>query len=514
MTVMTITFYYTNKRINSDIQPDVDESVALSTTLTDFYLKDNTSLNNPVFVIAASNMPETNYCIVTGQGFTAERPQKQYYWVNDIVQVRKTVWEVHCTIDALATWKSKIRSQDAFISRSSNVFNPYLNDTVLESDGRYPSRYLCSWIDEHISGATEGYGTYILTLAANGDGTTGGVGGMARYAMTETGARTFLTAFFNPTVLQSIVTQFGDISQFFGGLHWIPVKWNSVSGASVSSISIAGINPAVLQTKRLTDSFYMNGSSGKTFDVQFTHYGDFRDNPPYRNYSAIIPFVGVVDLNSAMMAQRNRINGGTAQINYHTYIDYISGQSIFTLSIDGFELGRYAANTRVDMPISVFTPNTAGMVGGAVAKVQEFTQTIGTSDNIFSQAAEWYKTTMYNLTGLDREASEAAMASARQKTPIVTATEKIGGTVSIIGQFGGSVCQCWNVAFSVLEHYQNTNVEPSSIATLMGRPYHGIANLGSVKGYCQTVGFSTGGNMTAVEKMQINEALNSGVYLT
>lgn len=509
---MTITFYYTNKRINSDIQPDVDETVALSTTFTDFHLKDSTSLNNPVFVIAAANMPETNYCILTGQGFTAERPQKQYYWINDIVQVRKTVWEIHCTIDALATWKSKIRAQNAFISRSSNVFNPYLNDTVLESDGRYPSRYLTSWIDDKLGGANEGYGTYILTLAANGDGSTGGVGGMARYAMTELGARSFLTAFFNPSVLEGIVQRFGDVSQFFGGLHWIPVKWSAVGGASVSSINVGGSDRAVLQTKRLTDSFYANGSSGKSFNVTFTHYGDFRDNPPYRTYSARIPFVGIVDLNSAMIAQRNRINGGTAEIRYRTFIDYISGQSIFVLEIDGFELGTYFANTRVDMPISVFTPNTIGTAGAAVSKVQEFTQSIATSDNVFSQAAEWYKNTMYNLTGLDRKATEAAMSAAR--SPIITAPEKVGGTVSIIGQFGGSVCQCWNVAFSIFEHFQNTNVEPSSIAELMGRPYHGVAALGGIHGYCQTVGFSVQGNMTAVEKMQINEALNSGVYLT
>ena len=108
---MRIDFYYTNKRINALTRPDTDESQSVVTTFTDFHLKDETNLNTPIFMIVSGNLPETNYCILSGTGATAERPDKYYYFVDRIEQVRKTVWNIHCTIDALATWKTYILQQ-------------------------------------------------------------------------------------------------------------------------------------------------------------------------------------------------------------------------------------------------------------------------------------------------------------------------------------------------------------------------------------------------------------------
>lgn len=508
---MTLTCYYTNKRINSLVRPDVDENVSVSTPLTDFFLKDTTSLNHPVFVISASNMPETNYCILTGQGFTANRPQKQYYWVDDIVQVRKTVWELHCNIDALATWRDTILNQSAFVVRSASSYKPYLNDDLMQSAGDYPQRGVVSYINSDLAGMNDG--TYILAIAATGDNAAGGgvsgIGGMSYYACGEDTLAHIMGYLFQVPIATQVKDAFGDFAGAFGGLWWIPLKRSVVGGLTVSSIFFAGQSITNLSNcSRINRHYYDNY---QTFNCSLQHFGDFRDNAPYRSYFAKLPFVGVVDIDNAIMYSRNRAGNGAVTIGVRQTLDFLSGSYCCYLTADGYFLGKYFAQTRVELPLASFNTNVAGFVGGVANKVGDVISREG-SNKASREAIAWKEST--NVGRVLRAAFRGAAGGAVGDA-LSNVDNHIGGTYNINGGYGGTTTIAADPELRIIERYQDTAVAPSSVAALAGRPFAGVTALSALSGYCLTSGFHVRGYMTSEEKEQIETLLNStGVFIT
>lgn len=92
-------------------------------TIVQCYLKDETSLIHPVFVLQSASF-STNYV----QWGT------RYYFVEDIVSIRNGALELHCSIDALASWKNEIGATSQYVTRSASQHDEYIIDTL------YPSR--------------------------------------------------------------------------------------------------------------------------------------------------------------------------------------------------------------------------------------------------------------------------------------------------------------------------------------------------------------------------------------
>ena len=289
---MRIDFYYTAKRLNSDIRPDIDESQTVVTTFTEFYLKDETDMNNPVFIVTASNLPETNYCILSGTGATNERPDKYYYFVDKITQYRKTVWHITCTIDALATWKDTVRNQPAYIERSANLFNPYIIDGVLPTKNEKFQRRIFSYLDGNTATSGE-HGTYLLRVCCSGttpNTNTYNMGGVCTFFCTAAGLKSFAENFFQAPIAQQIAQTFGNVGSAIVGAFWLPIKIDAINGkTAVSQIfcgGTVGVGSGVYAAGQYS---YVND---QTQQVILTHYGDFRDNPPYRSYFAKLPWLG------------------------------------------------------------------------------------------------------------------------------------------------------------------------------------------------------------------------------
>ena len=96
----TITAYNFSKRVNSTKQP-----AGLTGTDYSVVLKDRTSYENPVFLLSTETLPAFNY-VQWGTW---------YYFVDDIVVVRNDLYEVKCSVDVLATYKTEIGQTSAFI---------------------------------------------------------------------------------------------------------------------------------------------------------------------------------------------------------------------------------------------------------------------------------------------------------------------------------------------------------------------------------------------------------------
>lgn len=113
----TITAYTFSKRINSTKQP-----TGLTGTDYSVVLKDRTSYENPVFLLSSGTLPTFNY-VQWGTW---------YYFVDDIVIERNDLYNVKCSLDVLATYKTEIGATAAFVLYDTTS-NTEIPDTRLSN---------------------------------------------------------------------------------------------------------------------------------------------------------------------------------------------------------------------------------------------------------------------------------------------------------------------------------------------------------------------------------------------
>ena len=84
-------------------------------------LKEGTSVTDPVILIQAAALPSCNY---------AQIPEfNRFYFVRDIGNVKKDLWEVHLHVDVLFTYKNAILNAPCIITKTASFdFNLYLPD--------------------------------------------------------------------------------------------------------------------------------------------------------------------------------------------------------------------------------------------------------------------------------------------------------------------------------------------------------------------------------------------------
>ncbi len=101
------------KRVNSTLVPD-----ATTWDSFDVLLKQNTSLEQPVFIMEGSAATFGAYNYVVGAGLLYG-----FYWIVDVVSVANNRVEIYCVRDFLACNRARILATDAFIEYGFNTFN-------------------------------------------------------------------------------------------------------------------------------------------------------------------------------------------------------------------------------------------------------------------------------------------------------------------------------------------------------------------------------------------------------
>ena len=101
----------------------VTKNIELRTTLTGT-LKDNTSITNPVVLVAA------DLIVIGGVNYVKIPSFGRYYFVNDMISVRAGLVEMHLHVDVLMSYDTGIRANTAIIEKqeNANCFNLYIND--------------------------------------------------------------------------------------------------------------------------------------------------------------------------------------------------------------------------------------------------------------------------------------------------------------------------------------------------------------------------------------------------
>lgn len=454
------TYFNTAKRRNSTLVPS-------SGTAATLHLKEATSLLNPTFLLTADTVPAISEILFMGR----------YYFVDNIRSVRNGVWEIDCSVDVLATYKSQILAQSAFVKYSSSINDPYVIDDRIQ-------RQVKSTITlSGNSGTLNRYSDsprYILQVIGTGGGSISGF--TTSYLMTQSEISQLADLFFNDTELQTELEQY--FANFFDCIiacyrtNWIP----PTSGAA--DVMLGKYNTGI-SAELITTT--------KTRDVVFPTipwpFEDFR-----RSDCALkiyLPYVGCVELSASEFYSQNDLDiiidteWNTGNILYR-----VQGASGSETSGD---IATFSGNCFAKVPVSQY-----GVQGGAAVSSLGG----GIIGNLYAHAAQFFsnmglEASIYEQAGYDM------LRGISKSTP------------SLVGGFGGmAVGGTPSIACYCL--YNPRAYEPSDATAnaFYGRPYfRTISNLSTLTGFLQCAGYSFSGNCTDRERVIINNLLNGGIYI-
>lgn len=453
---------YTNfsKRRNSTKQPT-------GGTTADVVFKDGCSTENPVFLINGVDLA-VNYVGFNG-GF---------YFVDDIVLGNNNIYELHCSIDVLATWKSLIGSYNTFIERSSSAYDNMINDRFLSSTQQITNSAVGT-----TSMGLDGDGCYIFrTIGVDSNGNTG----LFLYATNDLEV---VGEIYNNTaygVTQSIIDQIVqglgmsalDTSQYLQSVMWVPYALNDLTGSSTNEI-VLGFYQADVTGRGVTQLSITHKGTATPLVLPTNAYSDFRaGNPQFSVYNLYLPGVGTVGLDS-LHASR-----GTVTITID--VDLISGSVAYVLKHvnSGCIIATFTGQLGVNIPLVSTAVNSAGAVESFVGTAATVAAAVA-SENYFGAAAAAVGGTVSTVN---------------------TLTSAQGSLNGYTGNIGFAKRQ-HQVLCSVVNYGSKTF--PASVA---GRPLYEYRTISTLSGYVKCGGASIDIPGAAPNKDAVNAYLNSGFY--
>ena len=456
------------KRKNSTLLPSVSPSVI------DVQLKSGTSLISPTFLLNYSGRPTFNYI-----GF-----EGRYYFVNDITSVRNDLWEIACTEDFLASWKSDIGSTTAMIlyatGGSSNIIDTRIPTTADVSITNATGTITGFNILDDTSGAV------ILSIV--------GTGSFGVYLLKDSTAVKELMSnvtIYTAARVTDLVTGFqqmlsdGNIGQNIKAAISLPIMWTP-SGAS--SALYLGDYPCTYSGGQAIEGYNLQGEYIVKGDSNVSipwGRSDWLKNAPYTEVYLYVPFIGTMSLPT-----NDIINNTSLDVEFS--INVTSGDVAVLVSghNDGKFIATASANIAMSTPYGSSNINSGKVASAVVTGAAGVLGALAATNPITAVAA----------LGGGLAASAGQMLNAWH-----------GETAGGGGLGGGASHGLYKfVRCSVVKH--NLTDSQANVNPIMGKPVMAKHTIGSYSGYVQCDGAEVAGNMLDQERETINNLLNGGIY--
>lgn len=251
-------------------------------------LKDGTDVWNPTFILTG-DPHNCNYCSAFGN----------YYYVDRIDYIPPH-WHLTCTLDSMATWKTRIGAASLYVTRANNTAqrNEYLVDTL-------PSKVGPSGDRQAILDVFNGYTpSYVVTLAGGTSST-----GCDHWVFSESGYQAFVKQFMD-TSGWDFSAAYSDLEKgsvdpitYIKDVRWYPF---TPGHGALTNVIINNWDTGA-QGYPMTDGYVFN-LPVKTVAVprhpQAQDYGQFLNGNQYSTHTWVDPFFGVisVDANITVLA--------------------------------------------------------------------------------------------------------------------------------------------------------------------------------------------------------------------
>lgn len=342
--MFTAKLWQFSKKENSTKRPSDSEA-----TMVDCETNNDFDLLNPVFVFSfrggESNPTQYNYCYVG--------TFKRYYWITGW-SFSNGQWIASCSVDALASWKTEIGRQSAYVLRSAAAFDGNIQDTL------YPAKTDIVLETSTAESPFDMKGEYVV-------GTVGD-GGITDYAiLSQDGFDTFSKVAFSDAFYHGVAAGVDwmakaafDPMQYLRSVLYLPF---TVGGGRAHNVKLGWWDTGVsgLTTK-------MGGSSRLEFTLvvpkhpQAAERGAYLNCAPYTSYMLDCRPWGRISLDPEDLK-------GVSSVTFNIRVDDITGEGVLTTTIDGGR--RVLAVAQVGQPVqlSQVTHNVGGAIVSAVGGI-------------------------------------------------------------------------------------------------------------------------------------------------
>ena len=339
-----------SKEHNSTKQPTGGSAV-------NCYLKDDTSLINPVFILEAANF-SINY-VQWGS---------RYYFVDDVVSIRNGAMELHCSVDAMASWKTSIGASSQYVTRSASQSNGRV------VDARYPmlagtdvSIETLSQLDADFRSA--GGGTFVVGVIGNGAGTSGITYYAFPNALPSSSFGALLNFLFQGSWLDAPLTEVSlelqkelvNPFQYIASCMWFPMGLTGTSQAVKFGYWTTSVN-GMVQDDSIRVRHYAAPFTLPTHPQQ-SSFGSFVNLSPFSVHTLQVYSFGDVVLDSSIFTQGHT---GYVQID----VDIYTGVGMLTVTNDeNYEILRTYGQIGVPIQLSQVRSDLIGAGVSAINSV-------------------------------------------------------------------------------------------------------------------------------------------------
>lgn len=461
---MTLTYWSGySKRKNSTKQPTSGTDVTIK-------LKDNCSVVNPAF--QTSTVPITaNYFYIADFG--------RYYFLSNLVQIAKDIWEFTLEVDVLASYKSAIGSCSAQIGFSSTGYD------TMKVDSRLPVKVTKTITSANGTGVGlfDAQGCYVLAVS----NVESNMSMVCYYAVDQANMQTLMQELLTNTSLKAAVHEYcTDVWDAIISCTWVPFERTMMPG-SISDMQIVVANEITSAVGRK-----LNNPSVRTASDNITipwTYSDFRRTSPFSSINAWIPGYGFIELNAADLAS-------LTALRFEFTADCSTGDIVCRVANnDGSEYYQSISyNMGVQIPLSNFTMDAQGVIQNTTGFLSNATNTALSAGAL-------------NIAGVVSGAFSMLSSGA---STVLAANKR---EVSVKGTQGGRAVIAMGTDVTLFVFSIDTE-DPDSAAYIArwGRPVgltHAISNH---SGYIECIGAYCDMTGTAIEKERVNTYLNTGFY--
>lgn len=459
-----------SKRANSTKQPNANpysESNPDGYFLINVRLKENTSIENPTFILSGNDF-----------SFNYAKAFNHYYYINDIISLHDGLTQINCTQDLLATYKSEINSTTAFVEYSASNYNLDITDNRVSARNDFDinkQTYTPSLVFDTT-------GCYILGVINDASNGIGGLG--CYYAVGADTLQGLSNAVLsNDEILQQLINHWTNPKETIISCFWLPLTLNQIQGTG-EVIKLGGQSAQGILGKKITSRIV--GYTLENFNITWnTDERSYLDKAPFTTGLLYLPFVGVVPFDVDFWYK-------SLTFNLALQIDVLTGDLVYQIVRVG-QISNYSGNCASSLPLSASSYNATGFVNGAVTA-------IGGVASIVAGAVTGGAGLIAGGVGA---LSAGGMASA---TSLQTHTSINGSNSSAVGVFLGTKPELLLVTRKPTESI-------TAMRNVKGLCCFKTLALSSLSGYvkCSNAYVNMAG--LANDRSQVNSLLNSGIYL-